>query len=182
MKFDSRDVTSTAVFAALYVVINVVESFVVGSPVFTYGPVQLRVADALIALAALFGWPVVGGVTLGCFVTNAYYFLGAPDVVFGPIANLVAAYLIMRLRKRRLLACVVGALPIGLIVGGYLWLFFPPPEILGAFPAWAGMIVSITISSLVAIAVIGYLLLSALSRPGILEPLKSRGLKVTSKK
>jgi uncharacterized membrane protein len=182
VKFDSRDVTGTAVFAALYVVINLVESFVVGTPVFTYGPIQLRVADALIALAALFGWPVVGGVTLGCFVTNAYYFLGAPDLIFGPIANLVAAYLVMVLRKRRLLACVVGALPIGLIVGGYLWLFFPPPEIFGALPAWAGMIASITISSLVAVAVIGYALLSILSRPNIIEPLKSRGLKVVDNK
>jgi uncharacterized membrane protein len=182
VKFDSRDVTSAAVFAALYVVINVVESFVVGSPVFTYGPVQLRLADALLALAVLFGWPVVGGVTLGCFVTNAYFFLGAPDLVFGPLANFVAAYLIMVLRKRRLLACVAGSLPIGLIVGGYLWLFFPPPEIFGALPAWAGMIVSITVSSLVAIAVVGYLLLSALSRPSILEPLRSRGLKVLPEK
>jgi uncharacterized membrane protein len=142
----------------------------------------LRVADALIALAALFGWPVVGGVTLGCFVTNAYYFLGAPDVIFGPIANLVAAYLIMYLRKRRLLACIVGALPIGLIVGGYLWLFFPPPEVLGTLPAWAAMIVSITVSSLIAVAVIGYLVLSILSRPNIIEPLKSRGLKVVAEK
>jgi uncharacterized membrane protein len=182
VKFDSRDVTSAALFAALYVVINVVESFVVGSPVFTYGPVQLRLADALLALAVLFGWSVVGGVTLGCFVTNAYIFIGAPDLVFGPLANLVAAGLIMYLRKRRLLACVAGALPIGLIVGGYLWLFFPPPEILGVLPAWAGMIVSITVSSLVAIAVVGYLLLSALSRPSILEPLRSRGLKVLPEK
>jgi uncharacterized membrane protein len=182
VKIDSRDMTGTAVFAALYVVINLVESFVVGTPVFTYGPIQLRVADALIALAALFGWPVVGGVTLGCFVTNAYYFLGAPDVIFGPIANLVAAYLIMYLRKRRLLACVVGALPIGLIVGGYLWLFFPPPEVFGTLPAWAGMIVSITVSSLIAVAVIGYLVLSVLSRPNIIEPLKSRGLKVVAEK
>ncbi|MBT0158776.1 QueT transporter family protein [Candidatus Bathyarchaeota archaeon A05DMB-2] len=80
-----------------------------------------------------------------------------------------------------MLACVIGALPVGLIVGGYLWLFFPTPEILGAYPAWAGLIVSVTISSFVAIAVIGYLLLSTLSRPSILKPLKSHGLKVTPK-
>jgi uncharacterized membrane protein len=178
VRFDSRDVTSTAVFAALYVVINFVETIVVGSPVFTYGPIQLRVADALIAFSALLGWPVIGGVTLGCFVTNAYYFLGAPDVVFGPIANLVSAYLVMYLRKNFFLACIVGALPIGLIVGGYLWWFFPPPEIFGALPAWAGMIASITFSSLVAIGVIGYVLISTLSRPSILKPLRSHGLKV----
>ena len=185
MRFDSRDLALTAVFAALYVIVNVAESFFVGSPIFTYGPVQLRVADCLIALAALFGWPVVGGVTLGCMLTNTYYFLGTPDVVLGPIANLVAASLILFLRKRRLLACIVGALPIGIIVGGYLWFFFPfltPPEVLSVLPAWAAMIVSITISSLIAVAILGYLLLSVLSRPNILEPLKSHGLKTLTEK
>jgi uncharacterized membrane protein len=181
MKFDSRDLTSTAIFAALYVVINIVQTISVGNPTI-YGPIQLRAADFMIALAALFGWPIIGGVTLGCFLTNAYYFIGAPDVILGPIANLIAACLVLFLRKRRLLACVVGALPIGFIVGSYLWLFFPPPEVLGSLPAWVAMIVSITISSLIAVAVIGYTLLSVLSRPGIIEPLKSRGLKVVAQK
>jgi uncharacterized membrane protein len=180
VKLDSRDLASTAVFAALYVVINVVQTISVGNPTI-YGPIQLRVADFMIALAALFGWPIIGGVTLGCFLTNAYYFIGAPDVILGPIANLIAACLVLLLRKRRLLACVIGALPIGLIVGGYLWLFFPPPEVFGTMPAWAAMVVSITISSLITVAVIGYLVLSILSRPNIIEPLKSRGLKVVTK-
>lgn len=145
----------------------------------SYGPVQLRVADCLISLAALFGWPVVVGVTVGCFLGNAYIWLGAYDVFLGPIANFIAAVVILLLRKHRLLACVVGALPIGAIVGGYLWLFFPPPDIFGLnLPVWTAMIVSITISSWIAIAVIGYSLLILLSRPRIIEPLKSRGLKV----
>jgi uncharacterized membrane protein len=185
VKFDSRDLALTAVFAALYVIINLAEAFFVGSPIFTYGPIQLRLADCLIALAALFGWPLVGGVTLGCVLANAYYFLGAPDVILGPIANLVATGIVLFLRKRRLVACVAGALPIGVIVGSYLWLFFPflsPPEVLSFLPAWAAMIVSLTISSLIAVAVIGYLVLSILSRPNIIEPLKSRGLKVVAEK
>ncbi|MEM2999250.1 MAG: QueT transporter family protein [Candidatus Bathyarchaeia archaeon] len=181
MKIDSRDLTGTAVFAALYVVINIVQAVTVGNPTI-YGPIQLRLADFMIALAALFGWPIIGGATIGCFLTNAYYFLGAPDVILGPLANFVAAWLVLRLRKRRLLACVIGALPIGLIVGGYLWLFFPPPEVLGSLPAWAGMILSITASSFIAVAVIGYLVLSVLSRPNIITPLKARGLKVVSEK
>ena len=180
MKFDSRDLTLTALFAALYVVINIVQSFSVGNPT-VYGPIQLRIADFMIALTALFGWPMVAGVTLGCFLTNGYFFIGAPDIILGPIANLIAACLVLALRKHRLLACVSGALPIGLIVGGYLWLFFPPPETLSVLPAWAAMIVSITISSVIAVGVIGYLVLSVLSRPRIIEPLKSRGLKVLKK-
>jgi uncharacterized membrane protein len=182
VKFDSRDLALTAVFAALYVIINLAEAFFVGSPIFTYGPVQLRLADCLIALAALFGWPLVGGVTLGCVLTNAYPFTSAPDMILGPIANLVAAGIVLFLRKRRLIACIAGALPVGVIVGSYLWLFFPPPEILSFLPAWAAMIVSITISSLIAVAVIGYALLLVLSRRGIIEPLKSRGLKVVDQK
>ena len=183
MKFDSRDLALTAVFTALYVVINIVQTVTIGNPTI-YGPIQLRVADFMIALAILFGWPLVGGVTLGCMLTNAYYFLGAPDVILGPIANLIAAIMVLFLRKRRLVACIAGALPVGVIVGSYLWLFFPflsPPEILSVLPAWAAMIISLTVSSLIAVAVIGYFVLSILSRPNIIEPLKSRGLKVVDK-
>jgi uncharacterized membrane protein len=168
-------------FSALYVIINLAEALFVGSPIFTYGPIQLRLADCLIALAALFGWPLVGGVTLGCVLANAYYFLGVPDVILGPIANLVAASIVLLLRKHRFVACISGSLPIGVIVGTYLWLFFPflsPPEILSFLPAWAAMIISLTISSIIAVAVIGFLLLSILSQPNIIDPLKSRGLKV----
>jgi uncharacterized membrane protein len=174
VKFDSRDLTSTAIFAALYVVINILQTVTVGNPTI-YGPIQLRVADFMIALAALFGWPMVTGVTLGCFLTNAYYFLGAPDVVLGPVANLIAACVVLYLRKHRLLACAAGAVPVGLIVGGELWFFFsfaPSSDLLRSLPPWAAMITSITISSLIAIAVIGYAVLSVLSR----------GLKVVTQK
>jgi uncharacterized membrane protein len=176
VKIDSRNITLTAVFTALYVVINVLQMISVGNPTI-YGPIQLRVADCLIALVALFGWPAVGGVTFGCLLTNSYYFLGVQDVIFGPVANLIAASVILLLRKHRFVACVAGSLPIGLVVGGYLWLFFPPPEAFSGMPIWLGMILSIWISSLVAIAGIGYSLLLVLSRPGIIGPLRSKGLK-----
>jgi len=182
-RLDSRDLSLTAIFISLYMAVNVVQMISIGNPT-VYGPVQLRVADCLIALSALLGWPVVAGVTVGCFLTNAYYFLGPLDVVFGPVANFIAASLILLIRKRRLLACVVGALPVGVIVGGYLWTFpfLSPPAVLGFLPVWGAMIVSITISSLIAIAVIGYLLLTVLSNPKIIQPLKSHGLKVLKEK
>lgn len=169
----------TSVFSALYVIVNVLQMVSVGNPT-VYGPIQLRLSDCLIPLAALLGWPIVAGVTLGCFLTNAYYFIGPVDVIFGPIANLIAAMVILVLRKHRFTACVVAAFPVGTIVGGYLWLFFPPPEALNVLPAWLGMIISLTISSLIVIAGIGYMLLSALSTRNIIGLLKSRGLKVTT--
>ena len=158
-------------------IINVLQMISVGNPTI-YGPIQLRVADCLIALSALLGWPVALGVTAGCFLTNAYYFIGIQDVTFGPIANLAAATIILLLRNHRLTGCALGALPIGFIVGGYLWLFFPPPDFFNMLPAWGAMVASVTISSLIAVAGIGYLLLSVLSKKSVIGPLKSRGLKV----
>ena len=169
----TSELSLAVVFSSLYAVL-----LVALAPI-SYGPVQLRVADCLIPLAALFGWPVIAGVTVGCFLGNAYVWLGPQDVVFGTIANLVAATIIFVLRKRQFLACVAGSFPIGIIVGSYLWIFFPPPSIFGLqLPIWGAMIVSITISSLVAMAGIGYALLKALSSSSVTSALKSLGLKV----
>jgi hypothetical protein len=96
----------------------------------------------------------------------------------GPLANFVAAGLVFLLWRRRLLVCVGGALPISLTIGGYLWWFFDVPEVLAFMPVWLGMIVSITVSSLIAVEIIGYSLLTILSSPNFVEPLKSLGLKV----
>jgi len=179
LKLDSRDLALTGIFAALYAVINLIQTLSpVGNPSI-YGPIQLRVSDFLIALAALLGLPVVIGVTIGCVAVNTFGPIGPLDIVLGSLANLIAASLVMSFRKNRLLACILGALPIGIIVGGgYLWMFFPSPTELAFLPAWIAMLISILISSLIAIAVIGYLILRTLSRPSIIEPLKSRGLKV----
>ncbi len=167
------ELSLAVIFSSLYAVLVVVLA-----PI-SFGPVQLRVADCLIPLAALFGWPVIAGVTVGCFLGNAYFWLGPQDVIFGAIANLIAAAIIFVLRKRQLLGCVLGSLPIGIIVGGYLWIFFPPPEILNLqLPMWGAMITSITISTLISVAGIGYVVLKTLSSASFLQGFKSWGIKV----
>lgn len=179
LEISAKDIALSAVFISLYVAVNLVQAATVGNPAIS-GPLQLRVADCLIPLAALLGWPVVVGATVGCVLTNAYAFINPIDVVAGPIANLIATSLVLLLRRRQLLACIIAAFPIGVIVGGgYLWWFFDPPDIFGLrLPAWMAMMISIIISSLIATTGIGYLLLKILSRPGIIEPLKSYGLEV----
>lgn len=169
----TSELSLAVVFSSLYAVL------LVALPIPPSGPIQLRIADCLIPLAALFGWPVIAGVTVGCFLGNAYFWLGPQDVVFGTIANLVAATIIFLLRKRQFLACVAGSLPIGIIVGSYLWIFFPPPSIFGLqLPIWGAMIMSITISTLIAVAGIGYALLKSLSSSSVTRALKSLGVKV----
>jgi uncharacterized membrane protein len=178
---DVKTVSLAAVFASLYAVLVIFLANV------SSGPIQLRVADCLLPLAALFGWPVIWGATLGCLVGNAvggiiaFGSLNPFDVVFGPIANFIATLVIFALKKRKLLGCILASLIIGVIVGGYLWTFAPPPDIFGIpFQPWTAMVISLSLSSLVAIALIGYVLLVALSRPNVIEPIKSRGLKVYS--
>jgi uncharacterized membrane protein len=162
------------VFSSLYA------ALVVTLAPISYGPIQLRVADCLIPLAALFGGPVIAGVTVGCFMGNAYIWLGPQDVIFGAIANLVAASIIFILKKRQFIACIAGSLPIGIIVGSYLFLFFGfEVDLFGLpFPPWTAMIASVTISTLIAVAGIGYALLKALSSSGISCMLRSFGLKI----
>jgi len=118
LKFDTRDIALTAVFTALYALINLIQSLSPFGNPSIYGPVQLRLSDFLIALAALLGMPVVAGVTFGCAVVNVFGSIGPIDIIFGSLANLIAASLVMLLRKHKLLACIVGAMPIGVIVGG----------------------------------------------------------------
>ena len=175
MRMKTSEISLAIVFSSLYAVL-----IIVLAPI-SFGPIQLRVADCLIPLAALFGWPVIAGVTAGCFIGNAYFWLGPQDVILGTIANLIAATIIFMLRKRQFLGCVVGSLPIGVIVGSYLWIFFPPPDIFGLqLPIWGAMIASITISTLIAVAGIGYVILKTLSSSSVVSALKSRGVKVYS--
>jgi hypothetical protein len=182
MRFDSKDLALTIVFAALYAALVIVQGQTAAATI------QLRIADCLIPLCALFGWPAIVGVTAGALAGNMFTSLpmsnGVYDVVFGPLANLLAGITIYLLRKRRLTACVLASAEIGLIVGSYVWLIFGAPSNIFSvgipinWPFWAASIVSITVSSLVAIAVLGYALLSILSRKGTVLSLKSRGLKV----
>lgn len=167
-RMNTKDISLTAVIAALYAAIVIILA-----PI-SFGPIQLRVADALIPLAALLGLPAVYGVALGALVANTYWFLSPIDIVLGAAANLAAGYLIYRYKDRVIVASLAASVVIGVVVGGYLWLFFPPPSILGVqLPAWLGMIISITLSSILAITVIGLALLRLLEGSGYLDQFKA---------
>ena len=163
---NTRQISLSAVVAALYAA-----TVIILAPI-SFGPIQLRLADCLIPLSALLGPPAVLGVALGALVANTYWFLSPIDVVFGAAANLAAGYIVYRFKDRLVPASVAASLVIGVVVGGYLWLFFPPPSILGLqLPAWLAMMVSITLSSLVAVTVLGVALVKALERSGYVKQL-----------
>lgn len=160
-------ISLTALFAALYAV-----GVVALAPI-SFQLFQVRVADALLPLAVLFGWPAVLGFTLGAFVANFFGGLGPIDVVGGSIANLVATYAAWKLGQRqmrgsRILAVATEVIVVSLIVGSYLSYLFEMPIEVGLF--------GVLLGSLIAIGVLGYALLLAISRLVIPSRLRSLGL------
>lgn len=84
-------VTRGALIAAMYVVLTVTP----GLNAIAFGPVQFRISEMLMALAA-FEWAAVPGLWIGCVIANSISQFGILDITLGAGLTLVAA-LAMRL-------------------------------------------------------------------------------------
>ena len=146
-----RRLVRCAVIAAVYVVVCLVLA------PFSYGAVQVRVAEAL-CLLPVFGAEYIVGVTLGCFLANL---LGSTvvDVVFGTLATLLACLVTYKLRDIRVtgLAIPASLLPVVfnmIIVGAFEITFFfsdgAPTAMLAVFNA-----VTVGIGELISCTVLG---------------------------
>jgi uncharacterized membrane protein len=167
---NSITVTLTAVFAAVYAV-GVVFLAPISFQIF-----QVRVADALLPLSMLFGWPAVLGLTIGAFVANFYGGLGPVDMIGGSLANFLATFAAWKIvqtqgRAWRLAGVALEVAVISLIVGPYLSFLLAMPLGLG--------IVGVLLGSVVAIGILGSILLFALSRGRMLAMLRSYGMTTT---
>ena len=140
-----------AVIAAVYVVVCLALA------PFSYGAVQVRVAEAL-CLLPVFGAEYIIGVTLGCLLANL---LGSTviDVVFGTLATLLACLVTYKLRDIRIkgLAIPASLPPVVfnmLIVGAFEITFFfsdtAPTLALACFNA-----VAVAIGELISCTVLG---------------------------
>ena len=157
----SRHIALTALIAGAYA------ALVIGLIQFSFALVQVRVADALIPLSVLFGWPAILGVTLGCVVANAFtpMPLAIVEVTLGPLANFLASYLAFKISKLNLnakysdfVSCFASTLVITFIVGTYL-------ALITEMPVWIWWI-SLFIGSFISINIIGLALLKLLRKYG----------------
>jgi uncharacterized membrane protein len=152
LKIKSRDLALMATIAALYAVL------VVALAGISFQIVQVRVADALIPLSMIFGWPVIMGVTVGCVIANVASPMPSVliDVTLGSIANFIASLLAWKIGSQRgandkvseFLGCVSAAATVTFIVGTYL-------AILTEMELWVWWL-GIGIGSIVSINIIGY--------------------------
>ena len=150
-KLSVRRLVRCAVIAAVYVVVCLVLA------PFSYGAVQVRVAEAL-CLLPIFGAEYIVGVTLGCFLANL---IGSTviDVVFGTLATLLACLVTYKLRNVRIkgLAIPASLPPVVfnmIIVGAFeITVFFSdgaPTAALAAFNA-----VTVGIGEIISCTVLG---------------------------
>lgn len=75
-----------AMIAAIYVVLTVIGAS------FAFGPVQVRLSEALTILP-VFTPAAVPGVFLGCLISNVIAGALLPDIIFGSLATLIGASL-----------------------------------------------------------------------------------------
>jgi uncharacterized membrane protein len=170
---NSISVTLTALFAALYAV-----GVVFLAPI-SFQLFQVRVADAMLPLSILFGWPAVVGLSIGAFVANFFGGLGPVDIVGGAFANLLATFLAWRIaryrgRSWRLFGMVLEIIVITLIVGSYLSYLFGMPLSVG--------LLGVLLGSVAAIGILGSILLSVLSSERMVALLTSYHLELYTRK
>lgn len=141
MRADTRSVAAAAAVGALYAVLTVALA-----PI-SYGPVQLRLSEALCVLP--YFMPVTAfGLFVGCALANLVTG-NILDIVFGSLATLLAGLITARAGRMkpgpasRLLACTAPVAVNAVVVGAvicYAYNGFDPIRHFGVFALNAGQI------------------------------------------
>jgi len=129
----ARRLAFSALIAAVYTVLTVSTGFM------SYGNVQLRIAEALCVLPALFPF-TAWGLFMGCILANLMSPTGLPDVVFGSLATLAACGCAVVLGRggrsmgRSIAVCLMPVLWNAVVIGAVLAVMSESPE--NSAPLW----------------------------------------------
>lgn len=140
--------TRAGIIAAIYAVLTVIMGEL------SFGPVQLRVSEALVLLPFIDS-AAVPGVFVGCVIANIFGGFGFVDIFFGSLVTLLAAYLTSKM-PNRILAIIPPVLLNGFIVSIWVSKF-------SNLPYWP-TVLTIGLSEFFSVAGLGSLLLLAISR------------------
>lgn len=145
-------------YAAVYA------AFVVVLGGFSYGPIQVRIADSLLAVVPLLGLPGVLGHTLGVFIANLFSPLGVIDLL-NTIPSFVMAFIVYYVYKKTendftvIGSCVAYSIVLGITVGWMLSFVLALPLL--------PTIAYVAIGNFIASVLIGWPLFKLLKRTGI---------------
>jgi uncharacterized membrane protein len=160
LKIQSKDITIIGIYAALYAALVVV----LGG--FSYGPVQVRVADSLVAVIPLLGLPGVLGHTLGVFIANMFSTVGLIDLL-NTIPSFAMSFVVYYVYKRTqndytvIGTCIAYSVVLGLTVGWMLSYVLSLPLL----PTMAYVAVGNTVASVL----IGWPLFKVLKKAGVFQ-------------
>ncbi len=133
----------------------------------SYGPVQVRISEALTVLPFIEP-SAVWGLFLGCVIANTFGGLGPWDIFFGSFLTLGAALLTYFLRKtgKPWLAPLPPIVLNAFGVSAYLTLLFEPPRIalLGDVPGYFVFVITVGLGEIIACCVLGLPVLYLLRR------------------
>ena len=154
---NTKSLIMNAGIAALYAVLTIALA-----PI-SYGPVQVRLSEAM-TLLAFVNPKLLPGLVIGCFAANLTSPLGPIDMVVGTVATFLALWP-MRYVKSMTIASLFPVISNGLIIAGELvYTADIPPE---AFPATA---LYIGAGEFLSVCIIGRILLKLLlSRENIVQ-------------
>lgn len=141
----SLEVALMAIIASVYAI-----GTVVLAPI-SFLAIQVRLTDALIPLAFYLRRPAVAGVTIGCIVANIFSPFGFIDILVGTVANFLAAASCMY-APRWEVAGVAASFIVGVLIGTELAFLF-------GLESWLFFVLTVTIGSVIAIAIMGTLVL-----------------------
>jgi len=160
VKIQSKHVALIAVYAALYAALVVV----LGA--FSYGPIQIRIADTMVAIVPLLGLPGVLGHTLGVFVANIFSTAGPIDLL-NTIPSFVMSFVVYYVYRRTrndysvIGTCLAYSAVIGTTVGWMLSYLYSLPLLLTMF--------YVAVGNIVATVLIGFPVFKILKRIGVFQ-------------
>jgi uncharacterized membrane protein len=156
----SKDLTLIAVYAALYAALVIVLGGI------SYGPIQVRVADSMVAAVPLLGLPGVLGHTLGVFIGNMFSPDGLIDLL-NTIPSFFMSFVVYYVYKRTkndytlIGTCAAYSAVLGITVGWMLSYLYQLPLLL--------TIGYVAIGNFVATVLIGWPLFRLLKRTGVFQ-------------
>jgi len=154
VKMDSKQIALTSIFAALYAI------GVVFLAPFSYGLIQVRIADALLPLSIVFGMPVVIGLSLGTFIANILnpVNLGPIDILGGTVTNFIATFVAWKICGSNKVPFIVGIgcqiVIVSVIVGTYLSYLLGSTLIAGIGYLFIGTFLSVGILGSILVVII----------------------------
>lgn len=138
MKFNSQFIARSGLIAAIYAAVTILPGMVFPFlfPL-SFGPLQVRVAEAMTVLPFLFPEAILG-LYIGCMTANILGGLGPIDIFGGSAITLVAALMTYWLRrfKKPWLAPIPPVVLNALGVGYYLYFLGLDVKVFGKTSVW----------------------------------------------